>query len=191
MAVKLNEPIRICKILTTGPVAVLGGISGPINKCKLTNKQIISVMRSGHKVAEYNPDGSGRTLELTLENNGASPFTQAAPKLKEIPKAKKSVENQAPVKEPVKESVPEPVVEVPPVEENAVEHEAEAVAEPSEEENIIPESEGEVVENVSEETEEKEVADDEKEDSTHNPFEINVATPSKNGNKKSKKSGKK
>lgn len=190
MAVKLNEPIRICKILTSGPVAVLGGISGPINKCKLTNKQIVSIMRSGHKVAEYNPDGSGRAVELTLENNGISPFTQAAPKLKETPKTKKSVENQTPVKEPVKESVPEPVVEIPPVEEN-VAHETEEVVELSEEENVAPDSEEEAVESISEETEGKEVADDEKEGSTHNPFEINVTTPSKNGNKKSKKSGKK
>lgn len=115
MAKVVNSPTRLCKISTSGPITALGGISGPVTRCKLTNAQIVAIMRSGHVVHEYNPNNRSDCKPLSLDNNCESPFMEKpviAPKKgtksEKEPVAKKPVTAvEVPAEVPVKPSIAE------------------------------------------------------------------------------------
>lgn len=184
MSVVINKSTRLCKITTGGPISILGGISGPITKCKLTNDQIITIMRSGHAVWEYNPKNSADVRQLTLDNNGASPFEEKpvapdpAPKAPEkkpvaakpAPAKKEAAEEPKPVEpvpakdeEPAEEPVAKPVVEEVPVETPAqepVQEETDNADSPAE----TPEETENADENADSETQDDSVEDDQEDD---------------------------
>jgi len=65
MAKIINEPKRLCDIIYNGPISELGFIMGPAYNCKLTNKQIESMVAHGKKVYEINPQN--RTEKVLLD----------------------------------------------------------------------------------------------------------------------------
>lgn len=93
MARVLNAKYRNCEIASSGPVAALGNINAPIRRCKLTSEQIVSVLKQGFVVYEYNPTNPNEKEELTLTNNGRSPFIGAV--------AKEEPKKEDPIIEPV------------------------------------------------------------------------------------------
>lgn len=169
MPLIMNKATRMCKITTSGPIAVLGGISGPIKKCKLTNDQIISIVRSGHSVWEYNPKDSNDCRELVLDNNCQSPFVE-----KPTVTTKKPEKAAKPNTAPVEHVVPKP-------EEKIVNEKSENI--PAENPEVESISESEEVPPITSEEESKETT----------VVEIDVVRPSAShsnngGGKKSKKS---
>lgn len=110
MARILNAKYRNCEIASSGPVAALGNINAPIRRCKLTSEQIISILRQGFIVYEYNPGDPSEKKELTLTNNGASPFI-GVPAPEKKPKESPIIEPVNPTTEPTndveKNDVPE------------------------------------------------------------------------------------
>ena len=68
--------IRICSIKTNGPIKELGNIQGPIKKCKLGDKQVISMVHNGHVIYELNPENLSESVLLDITNVMPSPFSK-------------------------------------------------------------------------------------------------------------------
>lgn len=84
MAITLNSKTRVCEITSAGIIPELGYISAPINKCKLTDHEILTILNRGFKVLEYNPQNLTDKKPLSLANGGKSPFTTEKNQEKEI-----------------------------------------------------------------------------------------------------------
>lgn len=101
MGYTLNGKFRICRIPYTGVIAELGHIQGPVNKCKLTTRQIKLLISNGKPVYELDPKDLKNEVKLTLTNCETSPFETN--EKTEVPKQ--------PVKEVIKPAETKPDVE--------------------------------------------------------------------------------
>lgn len=74
MSLVLNEKKRVCNILTNGPIAELGFITGPAYGCRLTTNTIVKLVSNGRKVYEVDPSGKNEPVLLTVATCGESVF---------------------------------------------------------------------------------------------------------------------
>ena len=64
-----NKTEKLVTIETYGPIAELGGVSGPIvHPCKLDLETIIRMVNTRKKVFEVNPANPSEKVRLTLSN---------------------------------------------------------------------------------------------------------------------------
>ena len=116
MALNLNTKKKLCKILSNGPIPELGNITGPVlYPTRIPMNRIVNMVQHGRKVIEVNPKDHSQTIQLTLTNVMKDNFiTKEEYISKDINVPKQSTKEVTP---PAK--TPEPVVEVPKVEEPA------------------------------------------------------------------------
>lgn len=116
MALNLNTKKKLCKILSNGPIPELGNITGPVlYPTRIPMNRIVNMVQHGRKVIEVNPKDHNQTIQLTLTNVMKDNFiTKDEYISKYINVPKQSTKEVTP---PAK--TPEPVVEVPKVEEPA------------------------------------------------------------------------
>ena len=116
MALNLNTKKKLCKILSNGPIPELGNITGPVlYPTRIPMNRIVNMVQHGRKVIEVNPKDHSQTIQLTLTNVMKDNFiTKEEYISKYINVPKQSTKEVTP---PAK--TPEPVVEVPKVEEPA------------------------------------------------------------------------
>lgn len=96
MAKTLNSKKKLCMIKTNGPIAELGGITGPIlYPCRIDMRKVINMVQHGIRVIEVNPKNQSETVQLTIQNvtkdNFPDPpkYTMTAETKKEEPKVVK------------------------------------------------------------------------------------------------------
>ena len=116
MALNLNTKKKLCKILSNGPIPELGNITGPVlYPTRIPMNRIVNMVQHGRKVIEVNPKDHNQTIQLTLTNVMKDNFiTKDEYISKYINVPKQSTKEVTP---PAK--TPEPVVEIPKVEEPA------------------------------------------------------------------------
>ena len=152
MALNLNTKKKLCKILSNGPIPELGNITGPVlYPTRIPMNRIVNMVQHGRKVIEVNPKDHNQTIQLTLTNVMKDNFiTKDEYISKYINVPKQSTKEVIP---PAK--TPEPVVEVPKVDEPATPE----VNEPEVTEEVVPVPSEEPEEEKKEETPENPIED--------------------------------
>ena len=147
MALNLNTKKKLFKILSNGPIPELGNITGPVlYPTRIPMNRIVNMVQHGRKVIEVNPKDHNQTIQLTLTNVMKDNFiTKDEYISKYINVPKQSTKEVTP---PAK--TPEPIVEVPKVEEPAT---------PEVTEEVVPVPAEEPEEEKKEETPENPIED--------------------------------
>lgn len=98
MAKTLNSKMKLCKVMTNGPIMELGGITGPIlYPCRLDLRKVINMVHHGIRVIEVNPKNHKETIELNIQNVSLNNFPDK-PKYK-MPEETKKKETPVVAKE--------------------------------------------------------------------------------------------
>lgn len=96
MAQALNTQKKLCKIMTNGPIADLGGIAGPIlYPCKIDMRKIINMVHHGVVVVEVNPKNQNQTVRLTMQNVSKNNFPE--PEKYILPETKVEKKEETPI----------------------------------------------------------------------------------------------